>query len=199
MGGGANEGFGGSSSASSSPFTSLWLGSEVSVRGESALGRSLSSSWAKSSVVLLIRGPGLGSNGGASDAAGLIGGALAWIGREVVEGGAREGREGLCEIEDVAPGSVDVLRPAVLVLGGARLSLGLAGGPAAGLVLPGGVLVLDVDALEFPLLYSCFVGDFAGLCTPPPCLAPGVGLPDIALALLPGASVAACLRKPFTP
>ena len=75
------------------------------------------------------------------------------------------------------------------------LGLGLAAGTATGLFLPGGVLVLDVDALDVPLLASCFVG----LRMPVPSPGPGVGLPEIALALLSGPLPAACFFSPLSP
>ena len=79
------------------------------------------------------------------------------------------------------------------------LGLGFAAAGAAGFLPAGGVLVLDVDALETPLLPSCFVGDFAVEYTAlTPALAPGVGLLPIALALFPGPSARRGLFNPLT-
>ena len=91
----------------------------------------------------------------------------------------------------------EVLLPAA-VLGGCRLCIGFAAALAGGFLPPGGVLVLDVDALETPLLPSCFVGDFVDARTPlKPSLGAGVGLPVAALALLPGPSNRLCLFSPL--
>lgn len=96
------------------------------------------------------------------------------------------------------PGKVDVRR-LVVVTGGAILCLdGLGVTPGAALLPAGGVLVREVDVLEIPLLPSCFVGDLAGECKPPAVRAPEVGLPTMALPLLPGASAMPCLFTPLT-
>ena len=98
----------------------------------------------------------------------------------------------------VGGGMADILRLAV-VLGAARLGRGLTPATPGGFLPAGGVFVLDVDALDTPLLPSCFVGDFVGDRMPfNPDLAPGVGLLAIALALLPGASTRLCLLSPLT-
>lgn len=101
-----------------------------------------------------------------------------------------------------AGGIVEVRRPAAL-LGGWRLGLNFVVAVVVvvvGFLAAGGVLVLDVDALETPLLPSCFVGDFVGERNPlNPALAPGVGLPAIALPRLPGPSAKLCLFSPFRP
>ena len=76
------------------------------------------------------------------------------------------------------------------------LGLGLAAGGGAGLTLPGGVLVLEVELLDVPLLPSCFVG----LRMPVANRAPGVGLPPpTALPLLSDRSTTACFFHPLTP
>jgi hypothetical protein len=64
----------------------------------------------------------------------------------------------------------------------------------------GGVLVLDVEVLETPLLPSCLVGLLVGLLKPlRPALAAGVGLalPSTALPRLLGAT--SCFLRPLTP
>jgi hypothetical protein len=76
------------------------------------------------------------------------------------------------------------------------LGLGLGVGvdpvvPTGRLAAVGGVLVLDVDVLEAPLLPSCLVGLLVGLLKPlRPARAAGVGLavPITALPRLPGAA-----------
>jgi hypothetical protein len=85
------------------------------------------------------------------------------------------------------------------------LGLGLGVGvdpvvPAGRLAAVGGVLVLDVDVLEAPLLPSCLVGLLVGLLKPTrPALAAGVGLavPITALPRLPGAT--SPFLTPLTP
>lgn len=72
--------------------------------------------------------------------------------------------------------------------------------PAGRFAAVGGVLVLDVDVLDMPLLPSCLVGLLVGLLKPlRPALALGVGLavPTAALALL--TCPASCLFRPLTP
>jgi hypothetical protein len=86
--------------------------------------------------------------------------------------------------------------------------LGLDLGAAAGAVVPagllvaavGGVLVLDVDVLDIPLLPSCLVGLLVGLLKPlRPALAAGVGLdvPITALPRLPDTT--SCFFRPLSP
>lgn len=101
----------------------------------------------------------------------------------VLAGGAMEGRE--ARVAGVAedPSRVDVRRVAVV-----------AAGFASGFLPTGGVFVLDVDELDRPLLLAGFVGDRM----PPIVRAPGVGLPTMALALLPGPSTTLCRFTPFT-
>lgn len=62
------------------------------------------------------------------------------------------------------------------------------------LLLPGGVLVRDVELLDTPLLPDSLVGDPIRLGS----FGPGVGLPAIALARRPGASVRDGFLKPLT-
>jgi hypothetical protein len=62
----------------------------------------------------------------------------------------------------------------------------------------GGVLVLEVDALETALTASCFVGDFTGDRMPLVALLDGVGVPGTVLVRLPAASCCSvCRRAPF--
>lgn len=73
-----------------------------------------------------------------------------------------------------------------------------AAAPGGALLPAGGVLVLEVDVLDDPLVPNCFVGDFTGDRRPVPNLAPGVGLPAMMLALLPAPFTLLSLLNPFT-
>ena len=120
------------------------------------------------------------------------------MGLERVAGGASDGREFRWDNIELDTAKVESLREAGVVAGGAILGLGFALALGAILFPSGGVLVLDVAVLEGPLVPNCFVGDFVGDRRPLSILAPGVGLPPIALALLPEPFAASCLLSPFT-
>lgn len=184
---------------SSAPSSSTCSRSADSVVGDKAAGLSLSSSALVASVAALDRDSWLGRAGATRDAGCLaaVAGARPDAVLEAVLGGTSDC---LGAREVAAPGNVDVRRLAGVVLGGARLGRGFAAAPTPGLVLPVGVFVRVVEALDVaPFPRSCLVGDLEGLCIPLASLGPGVGLPANVLALLPGASAAACLLKPLTP
>jgi len=123
----------------------------------------------------------------------------------VLVGGASEGLVVLELAVVVGGGAIEVLLEAtvlwepilcldLVVCVGAVVAVGRLA------VVVGGVLVLDVDVLETPLLPSCLVGLLVGLLRPlNPALAAGVGLavPITALPRLLGA--ASCFLRPLTP
>lgn len=158
-------------------------------------GRSLPSSLVGSSVTELTLRVAEDVGGGALFVA--CAGALRVDGPLSPGGGASEDLEFRWLVVVEGGGIADVLRLAAVV-GGCMLCLGLGAVLVGGFFPTGGVLVLDVDVLETPLLPSCFVGDFAGDRNPlKPDLGTGVGVSVIALALLPGPSTRLCLFSPL--
>ena len=190
-----------SSSSSRLPLVSAWLACEEASLsfGDSTSGCSLPSSLASSSVVELSRCWLVAVVGGGLPAGALPGAVRADGALPLAARGARDGPEVLCDAVVEGGGIPEVLRPTV-VLGGCRLCLGLPAAAPTGLLPAGGVLVLDVEVLEAPLLASCLVGDFAGDRMPlNPLFPAGVGLLAIALPLLPGPSNRLCLFRPSGP
>lgn len=108
---------------------------------------------------------------------------------------ASEGLEVRADALADVGGNVEVLR-----LPGGIVDDGFAATPLIGgrLTPVGGVLVLEVDALETRLIPNCFVGDFAGDRMPLATLLAGVGVPaTVLLRLAAASSRSVCRRAPF--
>lgn len=181
-------------SSSAAPLLLEWLISDdVSLSfGDKTSGCSLSPSLVASSVVELRRCLSRVAieEGRADDAAARPFRGAASL--AAADGGANDGLE--AALEDGAAGGLAVGRAAAEVEA-AKLGLGfvVAAVVVEGLLEIGGVLVLEVDVLEIPLLPACLEGDLTGDRMPlNPGLAAGVGVADDVPTTL-------CLFTPLTP
>jgi hypothetical protein len=110
--------------------------------------------------------------------------------RAATAGLTNDGRD---DLWDKVDGTIDALL-AALEVGPIPLLPLFAPAATGRLPTTGGVFVLDVDVLVGPPDPNCFVGDLVGDRMPLASLAAGVGVPTIALALLPGPSCCSVCR-----